>query len=196
MWQQHGIAIGRFKVTRLMEESGLVSKQPGKHGYKQVTVERPDIPNMLNREFAVSAPNQVWCGDITYLWAQGRWCYLAVVLDLYTRRVVGWALSEHPDADLVTKALDMAFEQRSRPERVMFHSDQGSQYGSRRFRQRLWRYRMQQSMSRRGNCWDTQFIMLTEHRTDLTRAGIGLAALALTCRSVPMFPEHCRAYRL
>ena len=78
----------------------------------------------------------------------------------------------------------------------MLHSDQGSQYCSRRFRQRLWRYQIQQSMGRRGNCWDTQFIMLTEHRTDLTRAGIGLAALALTCRSVPMFPEHCRAYRL
>lgn len=154
MWEQHGIAIGRFKVSRLMEEVGLVSKQPGKHAYKQATVERPDIPNRLNREFAVSSPNQVWCGDITYLWAQGRWCYLAAVLDLYTRRVVGWALSEHPDADLVTKALDMAFEQRGRPEGVMFHSDQGSQYGSRRFRQRLWRYRMQQSMSRRGNCWD------------------------------------------
>lgn len=154
MWQQHGITIGRFKVGRLMAELGLHSKQPGAHAYKQATVERPDIPNLLNREFEVSAPNQVWCGDITYLWVQGRWHYLAVVLDLYTRRVVGWALSEHPDSDLVIKALDMAFEQRGRPEGVMFHSDQGSQYGSRRFRQRLWRYRMQQSMSRRGNCWD------------------------------------------
>ena len=151
MWQQHGITIGRFKVGRLMAEQGLISKQPGAHAYKQATVERPDIPNLLNREFEVSAPNQVWCGDITYLWVQGRWHYLAVVLDLYTRRVVGWALSEHPDSDLVIKALDMAFEQRGRPEGVMFHSDQGSQYGSRRFRQRLWRYRMQQSMSRRGN---------------------------------------------
>lgn len=89
----------------------IISKQPGKHAYIQATIKRSDIPNMLNREFAVLSPNQVWCGDITYLWAQGRCCYLAVVLDLYTRRVVGWALSEHPDADLVTKALDMAVEQ-------------------------------------------------------------------------------------
>lgn len=100
------------------------------------------------------APNQVWCGDITYIWAQGKWHYLAVVLDLYARRVVGWTLSSKPDADLVIKALDMAYEQRGRPQGLLFHSDQGSQYGSRQFRQRLWRYRMRQSMSRRGNCWD------------------------------------------
>jgi transposase InsO family protein len=76
------------------------------------------------------------------------------VLDLCARRVVGWALSEKPDADLVIKALDMAYEHRGRPQNVLFHSDQGSQYGSRSFRQRLWRYRFRQSMSRRGNCWD------------------------------------------
>jgi putative transposase len=92
----------------------------------------------------------------TYLWAQGRWHYLAVVLDLFTRRVVGWLFSTSPDADLVVKALDMAFEQRGRPTGLMFHSDQGGQYASRKFRQRLWRYRIRQSMSRRGNCWDTQ----------------------------------------
>jgi transposase InsO family protein len=98
--------------------------------------------------------NRVWCGDITYIWAQGKWHYLAVVLDLCARRVVGWALSEKPDTDLVIKALDMAYEQRGRPQGLLFHSDQGSQYASRLFRQRLWRYRMRQSMSRRGNCWD------------------------------------------
>lgn len=112
------------------------------------------IPNILNREFDVKAPNQFWCGDITYIWAQGKLHYLAVVMDLYARRVVGWALSEKPDADLVIKALDVAYEQRGKPQGLLFHSDQGSQYGSRNFRQRLWRYRMRQSMSRRGNCWD------------------------------------------
>jgi putative transposase len=154
MMRDEGVTIGRYKVRGLMQELGLVSKQPGSHAYKQATVERPDIPNLLNREFDVSAPNQVWCGDITYIWAQGRWHYLAVVLDLHTRRVVGWAFSTKPDADLVIKALDMAYEHRGKPQGVMFHSDQGGQYASRRFRQRLWRYRMQQSMSRRGNCWD------------------------------------------
>ncbi|HDY5973416.1 TPA: IS3 family transposase [Pseudomonas aeruginosa] len=154
MLREEGVTIGRFRVPRLMRELGLVSKQPGSHAYKQATVERPDIPNRLNREFATEHPNQVWCGDITYVWAQGRWHYLAAVLDLHTRRVIGWAFSAKPDAELVIKALDMAYEQRGRPQQVLFHSDQGSQYASRLFRQRLWRYRMQQSMSRRGNCWD------------------------------------------
>ena len=102
----------------------------------------------------MAGPNQVWCGDIIYLWAQGRWHYLAVVLDLFTRRVVGWSFSTNPDAGLVVMALDMAFEQHGRPMGLMFHSDQGGQYVSRKFRQRLWRYRIKQSMSRRGNCWD------------------------------------------
>ena len=137
-----------------MRELELVSKQPGSHAYKRAKVERLDIPNTLNREFDVPAPNQVWYGDITYIWAQGKWHYLAVVLDLCARRIVGWALSEKPDAELVIKALDMAYEQRGRPQGLMFHSDQGAQYASRLFRQRLWRYRMRQSMRRRGNCWD------------------------------------------
>ncbi|WP_457890854.1 IS3-like element IS222 family transposase [Pseudomonas aeruginosa] len=154
MLREEGVTIGRFRARRLMRELGLVSKQPGSHAYKQATVERPDIPNRLNREFATEHPNQVWCGDITYVWAQGRWHYLAAVLDLHTRRVIGWAFSAKPDAELVIKALDMAYEQRGKPQQVLFHSDQGSQYASRLFRQRLWRYRMQQSMSRRGNCWD------------------------------------------
>jgi putative transposase len=154
MMREQGSVIGRFKVARLMAELGLICKQPGNHAYKQATVERVDIPNRLNRQFTVEAPNRVWCGDITFVWAQGRWHYLAVVLDLFTRRIVGWAFSARPDADLVVQALDMAFEQRGRPSGVMFHSDQGSQYGSRKLRQRLWRYRIEQSMSRRGNCWD------------------------------------------
>ena len=153
MLRNEGHTIGRFKVRSLMKEANLCSKQPG-HRYKKTGDEQPDIPNHLNREFSVSGPNEVWCGDITYIWAEGRWHYLAVVLDLYRRRVVGWAFSSKPDAELVVKALEMAYEQRGRPTGVMFHSDQGSQYGSKKFRQRLWRYRMKQSMSRRGNCWD------------------------------------------
>ncbi|MGE8436648.1 MAG: IS3 family transposase [Pseudomonas palmensis] len=154
MMREDGIEIGRFKVRRLMSEMKLISKQPGSHAYKKATVERPDIPNVLDRAFSVSAPNEVWCDDITYIWAQGRWHYLAAVIDLFARRVVGWAFSSKPDADLVIKALDMAYEQRGRPQNVLFHSDQGSQYSSRSFRQRLWRYRFKQSMSRRGNCHD------------------------------------------
>ena len=118
-----GVGIGRFKVRRLMSELGLVCKQPGPHAYKRATVERLDIPNRLDREFDVAQPDQVWCGDITYIWTGQRWSYLAVVLDLYARRVVGWAMSDTADADLVVQALDHAWEQRGRPHGVMFHSD-------------------------------------------------------------------------
>ena len=154
MLQADGVMIGRFKVRQLMREAGLVCKQPGPHAYKRSTVERLDIPNTLDRAFNVQSPNQVWCGDITYIWTGNRWSYLAVVLDLYSRRVVGWALSSQANAELVVAALDRAYQQRDKPVGLLFHSDQGSQYGSRLFRQRLWRYRMEQSMSRRGNCWD------------------------------------------
>jgi len=142
MMREEGIKIGRFKVSRLMREVGLVCKQPGTHAYKKATVERPDIPNELNRQFNVTQPNQVWCGDITYIWTGNRWYYLAVVLDLYTRRVIGWAMSSSPDAELTVKALDVAYELRGKPINVMFHSDQGSQYSARKFRQRLWRYQI------------------------------------------------------
>ena len=152
--REQGEIIGRYKVRRLMKEANLVSKQPKPPAYKVVKVERPDIPNHLDRQFDVEQPNQVWCGDITYIWAQGRWIYLAVVLDLYKRRVIGWSVSEKVDADLAIAALDHAYQLRGKPQGVMFHSDQGSQYGSKSFRQRLWRYQIKQSMSRRGNCWD------------------------------------------
>ncbi|MGR5502022.1 IS3 family transposase [Vibrio sp. DNB22_10_4] len=154
MLQSEGFDVGRFKVSKLMQEAELISKQPGSHHYKQAKLERPDIPNKLKREFSVATPNEVWCGDITYIWCGSKWSYLAVVLDLFSRRVVGWALSDKPNAELTCKALDMAWEQRGRPNNVMFHSDQGSQYSSLKYRQRLWRYRITQSMSRRGNCWD------------------------------------------
>lgn len=86
--REQGATIGRFKVSRLMDELGLICKQPGGHGYKRAPVERVDIPNMLNRQFNVAHQNLVWCGEITYLWAQGRWHYLAVVLDLL--RAASW----------------------------------------------------------------------------------------------------------
>ena len=149
-----GIKVGRFKVRSLMNEANLASKQPGQHKYKVALEERLDIPNILSRQFNVTRPNEVWCGDITYIWANGRWTYLAVVLDLYARRVVGWSMGKHPDATLVANALDHAYRVRGKPQGLLFHSDQGSQYASLQFRQRLWRYQIQQSMSRRGNCWD------------------------------------------
>lgn len=149
-----GIDVGRYLVRKLMKESGLISKQPGAHKYKKTGMEHVEINNLLNREFSAKQPNQAWCGDITYIWTGERWSYLAVVMDLYARKVVGWAMSNSPDSELTTKALEDAWLRRGKPEGVMFHSDQASQYTSLKFRQRIWRYRMVQSMSRRGNCWD------------------------------------------
>lgn len=149
-----GRQITRYLAGKLMKELNLVSCQIPAHRYKRDEAEHPRIPNRLQREFAPGAPNQVWCGDITYIWTGERWAYLAVVLDLYARKPVGWALSTKPDANLVCQALMFAYESRGKPDGVMFHSDQGVQYSSLRFRQQLWRYRMLQSMSRRGNCWD------------------------------------------
>ncbi len=120
--------MGRWLAGRLMKELGLVSCQQPTHRYKRGGHEHVAIPNHLERQFAVTEPNQVWCGDVTYIWTGKRWAYLAVVLDLFARKPVGWAMS--------------------------FSPDQGSHYTSRQFRQLLWRYRIRQSMSRRGNCWD------------------------------------------
>lgn len=137
-----------------MKALGLVSNQPPRHRYKKAEQLHIGVPHLLERQFNVDAPNNIWAGDITYIWTGSRWAYLAVVLDLFSRKPVGWALSLTPDSELTKKALTMAFESRREPKGVMFHSDQGSQYTSLAFRQQLWRYRMVQSMSRRGNCWD------------------------------------------
>lgn len=149
-----GHPVGRYKAASLMKEAGLASSQPRKHQYKIANEESKIAPNHLGRAFAVERPNQVWCGDVTYIWAGRQWLYLAVVIDLYARRVVGWAMSIRPDSRLTCQALAMAFESRGRPSGVMFHSDQGCHYSSLAYRQTLWRYCIKQSMSRRGNCWD------------------------------------------
>ena len=149
-----GLALSRYRAARRMKVLGLVSNQQPKHRYKKASQEHISIPNRLARQFDASAPNQVWAGDITFIWTGQRWAYLAVVLDLFARKPVGWALSLSPDSELTKRALTMAFESRGEPKGVMFHSDQGCQYTSLAFRQRLWCYQMVQSMSRRGNCWD------------------------------------------
>ena len=149
-----GVPLSRYRAKGFMERLGLVSTQLPAHKYKKAAQPHTNIPNTLNRQFSPTAPNQVWCGDVTYIWAGNRWSYLATVMDLYARKVVGWSLSNSPDSQLTAKALTMAYETRGKPEGVMFHSDQGSHYTSIKFRQYLWRYRIKQSMSRRGNCWD------------------------------------------
>ncbi|MEZ9369035.1 IS3 family transposase [Shewanella sp. 10N.286.51.B2] len=151
---QQGENIGRYKAAGLMKHAGLVSTQLRKHRYKIAKDESKFAPNLLKRQFNVKAKNQVWCGDVTYIWSGTKWLYLAVVMDLYARKVVGWACSDSPNTDLTCAALRMAFESRGRPKGLLFHSDQGCHYSSLQYRQMLWKYQINQSMSRRGSCWD------------------------------------------
>lgn len=109
---QYGVKMSRYLAGKLMKEVGITSCQHVKHRYKRGRKEHVDIPNLLDRQFSVTAPNQVWCGDVTYIWTGKRWAYLAVVLDLFARKPVGWALSTSPDTQLTLKALQMAWEMR------------------------------------------------------------------------------------
>ena len=149
-----GVKMGRRLAGKLMKELDIASCQVAARKYKRGGNQHVEIPNHLNRQFAVTAPDQVWCGDVTYIWTGKCRAYLAVVLDLFARKPVGWAMSTSPDSALTVKALQMAWELRGRPAGVMFHSDQGRHYTGLQYRQGLWRCQIKQSMSRRGNCWD------------------------------------------
>ncbi len=117
------VPMSRYRASKLMKSLGLVSCQMSKHKYKRAPQEHIEIPNHLDRQFAVTEPNRVWVGDVTYIWAGNRWMYLAVVIDLFARKPIGWAMSLSPDSKLTGKALTMAFESRGKPKGVMFHSD-------------------------------------------------------------------------
>jgi len=152
-----GIRVGKDRVQKLMQLHGIRAK--GKRRFKVTTDSNHDLPissNLLNREFAVAAPDKVWVGDITYIATDEGWLFLAVVIDLFSRQVVGWSLREEMTRDIVIDALRMAWFKRhpGKQAGLMFHSDRGSQYASRDFRDVLKGYGITSSMSRRGNCWD------------------------------------------
>ena len=150
-----GFMVGRERVRDLMKALDLKVKQ--KRKYQITTDSRHDHPiadNVLNRAFSPNAPNQVWGTDITYLWTQEGWVYLAVVIDLYSRRVVGWAMDRRMKQALVVRALMMAINLRQPPRGLLHHSDRGSQYASHAYRRLLQQHGMIASMSRKGNCWD------------------------------------------
>lgn len=130
-----------------MKKLELVICQLPQHAYKKMSQEHVAIPNLLDRQLDVTASNQVWCGDVNFIWTGKRWAYLAVVIDLFARKAIGWAMSHSLDSNLTCQALTMAFESRGKPKGVMFHCDQGCHYTSRQFRQLVWRYRLTQSMS-------------------------------------------------
>lgn len=152
---EDGFSIGRFKTRRLMRELGLKAKAPRR--YKVTTDSDHSFtvaPNVLDRQFDVQAPNTVWTADISYVWTLDGWLYLAVVMDLFSRRIVGWAMDKRMKTDLVLNALALAYWHRKPSKGLLHHSDRGSQYACPEYQKRLEAYGMRPSMSRKGDCWD------------------------------------------
>jgi len=153
--RREGHAASKRRVERAMRSMGLCARAPRRF---RVTTHADSAhataPNILDREFQAKRPNERWVTDITYVWTDEGWCYLAAILDLFSRRVVGWALATTLSTELPLAALRMA-TQRRRPEAgLLHHSDRGCQYTSYEYRQELARHGIDVSMSRRGNCWD------------------------------------------
>jgi len=150
-----GVTVSRRRIGRIMKEKGLRCRI--KRRYRVTTDSKHQLPisdNHLNREFNVDKPNQCYVGDITYIQTQTGWLYLAVVIDLFSRKVVGFSMANHMRAELVNDALLMAIWHRKPAKGLLWHSDRGSQYASDSHRELLREYGINQSMSRKGNCWD------------------------------------------
>jgi transposase InsO family protein len=154
-----GHVCDRKTVADSMRRQGLRAKAAKK--FKVTTDSKhnlPVAPNRLNRDFQATQPNQKWAGDITYLWTDAGWLYLAVIIDLYSRAVIGWSMSQRMTRQLVCDALTMAQWRRGFPKNVLVHSDRGSQYCSNDYQQLLKDHELICSMSRRGNCWDNAVV--------------------------------------
>lgn len=158
IWQElkaRGIPAGKERIRKLMQAHGIRGRH--KRRYKATTDSKhafPVGPNLLNRQFRPDRPDQAWVTDITYVPTREGWLYLAVVMDLHTRMIVGWSMSGRMARDLVINALRMAWFRRKPKAGLLHHSDRGSQYASHDYQAVLKRYGMTASMSRKGNCWD------------------------------------------
>ena len=153
------VRTGKARVERLMRQDGLRGKI--KRRFRVTTDSEhahPVAPNTLDRQFTVEAPDQVWAGDITFIPLASGFLYLAVILDLFSRRVVGWALADHMRSELVEDALDVALGSRVPAPNMLHHSDRGCQYASTAYREKLAAHGIQASMSRRGNCYDNAVV--------------------------------------
>lgn len=157
--KEEGFAIGRKRIARIMREQGLLAVPPRR--FQRTTDSKHSLPvaaNVLERNFTVQVPNAVWATDITYIRTWEGWLYLAVVLDLYSRRVIGWAMAPHMRTELVLTALEQALGQRLPGKDLMHHSDRGSQYASEEYKKALTDNGIICSMSRKGNCWDNAVV--------------------------------------
>jgi len=152
---RRGFPASKERVERLMRDNGIKARH--KRRFKATTDSRhtlPVAPNLLERNFQTMAPNQLWTADLTYIWTDEGWLYLAIVLDLFNREVVGWSIKPNMTSDIVIDALSMAWRRRRPVPGLIHHSDRGSQYASHAFQAQLKEYGMVCSMSRKGNCWD------------------------------------------
>ena len=150
-----GLAVGERRVGRLMRINGIKPVRTRKHKVTTNSNHHLGIAaNVLDGDFLADGPNRKWAGDITYIWTAEGWLYLAVILDLHSRRVVGWAVSDRMKKDLAIRALDMAVRLRNPPKGCIFHSDRGSQYCSYDYQKTLQASGLQPSMSGKGNCYD------------------------------------------
>ncbi len=151
-----GFQVGRQRVVRLMAQLGISARSRRK--FRVTTDSEHPLPiaeNILNRDFTTTEPDRVWVADLTYIWTSEGWLYLAVIIDLFSRRVVGWSMAEHLRTEVVLSALAAALGQRKPAEAgLLFHSDRGSQYASGDYQAALQQAQITCSMSRRGNCWD------------------------------------------
>lgn len=156
----HGFRVGRHRVARLMRLHGIRSIRPRRTGRQSAGALLPAVvrANVLRREFTATRPNEKWAADITYVPTHQGWLYLAVIIDLYSRRVVGWAMAEQQTTALTVTALDMALRQRPVLAGLLHHSDRGSPYGAVAYQHRLVSYGIRGSMSRPGNCWDNAVV--------------------------------------
>jgi putative transposase len=158
IWQtlvQRGQRVGKHRVARLMRQHGIRAKTVKK--WRATTDSRHPFPvaaNRLKRQFTVTHPNRGWAGDLSYVWTAEGWLYLAVVLDRYSRAVIGWAMGTRLTVDLTQQALTLAIHQRAPKAGLLPHSDRGSQYAATSYQQLLATHGIAASRSRRGNCWD------------------------------------------
>ncbi|WP_097932393.1 IS3 family transposase [Monaibacterium marinum] len=150
-----GLDVGHRRVGRLMRQNGISAVRTRKHKVTTDSDHKFNIaPNLLGRDFKADAPNQKWAGDISYVWTREGWLYLAVILDLHSRRVIGWAVSNRMKRDLAIRALNMAIAFRTPPKGCIHHTDRGSQYCSHDYQKILRQHGFQVSMSGKGNCYD------------------------------------------
>ena len=150
-----GLDVGERRVGRLMKINGIRPVRTRRHKVTTDSQHSLDVAaNLLDGDFLAEAPNQKWAGDITYIWTAEGWLYLAVVIDLFSRRVVGWAVSDRMKKDLAIRALEMAIHLRRPPKGCIFHSDRGSQYCSYDFQKKLQAHKLVPSMSGKANCYD------------------------------------------